>query len=297
MKAVLTDERFSTRDWVYERKLDGIRCLAFKARQAGAAAIAQRPEPQRALPRDRRGARGATPSATFVVDGEVVAFDGLADELRAPAAARRARGPRSSSTSSTCCTSRGTTRPRCRCARASALLRARSRFDGPIRLTHAPQPRRRGALPRGLPQGLGGADRQARRRALHARPLARLAQVQVLGRAGARHRRLHGAARQPHRPRRAAARLLRRRPPALRGQGRAPASRRRRCATWPRGWRRCAATARRSPTRSASATRRGWSRELVAQVGFTEWTRDGRLRHPRFLGLREDKAAKEVVRE
>jgi len=37
--------------------------------------------------------------------------------------------------------------------------------------------------------------------------------------------------------------------------------------------------------------------ELVAQVGFTEWTRDGRLRHPRFLGLRFDKAAREVVRE
>jgi bifunctional non-homologous end joining protein LigD len=36
---------------------------------------------------------------------------------------------------------------------------------------------------------------------------------------------------------------------------------------------------------------------LVAQVGFTEWTRDGRLRHPRFLGLRDDKAAREVVRE
>jgi len=36
---------------------------------------------------------------------------------------------------------------------------------------------------------------------------------------------------------------------------------------------------------------------LVAQVGFTEWTRDGRLRHPRFLGLRFDKSASEVVRE
>lgn len=36
---------------------------------------------------------------------------------------------------------------------------------------------------------------------------------------------------------------------------------------------------------------------LVAQVAFTEWTRDGRLRHPRFLGLREDKPAREVVRE
>ena len=37
--------------------------------------------------------------------------------------------------------------------------------------------------------------------------------------------------------------------------------------------------------------------ELVAQIGFTEWTRDGRLRHPRYLGLRDDKAASEVVRE
>jgi bifunctional non-homologous end joining protein LigD len=36
---------------------------------------------------------------------------------------------------------------------------------------------------------------------------------------------------------------------------------------------------------------------LVAEIGFTEWTRDGRLRHPRFLGLRDDKAAAEVVRE
>jgi bifunctional non-homologous end joining protein LigD len=37
--------------------------------------------------------------------------------------------------------------------------------------------------------------------------------------------------------------------------------------------------------------------QLVAQVGFTEWTSHGRLRHPRFLGLRDDKAASEVVRE
>lgn len=36
---------------------------------------------------------------------------------------------------------------------------------------------------------------------------------------------------------------------------------------------------------------------LVAQVGFTEWTDDGRLRHPRFEGLRRDKDPREVVRE
>lgn len=41
-----------------------------------------------------------------------------------------------------------------------------------------------------------------------------------------------------------------------------------------------------------------WVRpELVVEIGFTEWTRDGRLRHPRYLGLRTDKDPADVVRE
>jgi bifunctional non-homologous end joining protein LigD len=41
-----------------------------------------------------------------------------------------------------------------------------------------------------------------------------------------------------------------------------------------------------------------WARpDLVAQVRFTEWTADGKLRHPVYLGLRDDKRAEEVVRE
>jgi bifunctional non-homologous end joining protein LigD len=41
-----------------------------------------------------------------------------------------------------------------------------------------------------------------------------------------------------------------------------------------------------------------WVRpELVGEFGFSEWTRDGKLRHPRYLGLRDDKPAREVVRE
>ena len=36
---------------------------------------------------------------------------------------------------------------------------------------------------------------------------------------------------------------------------------------------------------------------MVCQVKFTEWTRDDRLRHPVFLGIREDKSPNEVVRE
>lgn len=37
--------------------------------------------------------------------------------------------------------------------------------------------------------------------------------------------------------------------------------------------------------------------ELVAEIEFTEWTGDGKIRHPSFQGLREDKKATEVVRE
>ena len=41
-----------------------------------------------------------------------------------------------------------------------------------------------------------------------------------------------------------------------------------------------------------------WVRpDLVAQVKFTEWTDDGKLRHPVYLGLRDDKSAKEVIKE
>jgi bifunctional non-homologous end joining protein LigD len=36
---------------------------------------------------------------------------------------------------------------------------------------------------------------------------------------------------------------------------------------------------------------------LVAQIGFAEWTDDGQLRQPRFDGLRDDKDPAEVVRE
>jgi len=55
-----------------------------------------------------------------------------------------------------------------------------------------------------------------------------------------------------------------------------------------------------SPFLDARPVPRGthWTRpELVGQIGFAEWTTDGRLRQARFLGLRDDKSPDEVVRE
>jgi ATP-dependent DNA ligase len=41
-----------------------------------------------------------------------------------------------------------------------------------------------------------------------------------------------------------------------------------------------------------------WARpEMVVAVAFSEWTPDGRLRHPRFEGVRPDKAPADVRRE
>ena len=75
MKAVLTDERFSDPDWIFERKLDGIRCIAI--RDGG---------PVRLLSRNDLSLNGRFPGVAealdaqartrFAVDGEVVAFEG-----------------------------------------------------------------------------------------------------------------------------------------------------------------------------------------------------------------------------
>lgn len=49
----------------------------------------------------------------------------------------------------------------------------------------------------------------------------------------------------------------------------------------------------RSTTRNVN-----WTQPVVvAQIEFSDWTDDGKLRHPAFLGLREDKPAADVVRE
>ena len=81
MKAVLTDDRFSDEGWIYERKLDGIRCVAIKAEQR-----------VRLLSRNDLSLNGrfpevvealeADPATDLVLDGEVVAFDGATTSAR-----------------------------------------------------------------------------------------------------------------------------------------------------------------------------------------------------------------------
>src|SRR6516164_7455921 len=75
MKAMLTEERFSDPNWIFERKLDGIRCIAI--RDGDRLDLLSRndlrqneryPELVEALAAER--------CTQFAVDGEVVAFEG-----------------------------------------------------------------------------------------------------------------------------------------------------------------------------------------------------------------------------
>jgi len=75
MLATLTDERFSSPDWLYERKLDGERCLVFRDGDGA-----------RLLSRNKKTLNDTYPELVeplehacdrrFIADGEVVAFDG-----------------------------------------------------------------------------------------------------------------------------------------------------------------------------------------------------------------------------
>src|SRR3954453_19483999 len=90
MKAVLTDERFSDPDWIYERKLDGFRCVAI--RDGG---------PVRLLSRNHLSRNGRFPTIAaaleqqrcqrFAIDGEVVAFSGRQTSFAKLADARAGR--------------------------------------------------------------------------------------------------------------------------------------------------------------------------------------------------------------
>src|SRR3954452_9515050 len=75
MKAVLTDERFSDPGWIYERKLDGIRCLALKSGERVQLRSRNDLSLNGRFP-EIEGALEADPVGDAALDGEVVAFDG-----------------------------------------------------------------------------------------------------------------------------------------------------------------------------------------------------------------------------
>jgi bifunctional non-homologous end joining protein LigD len=294
MKAVLTREVFSDPEWIYERKLDGIRCVAIKADKQvrllsrnHLSLNARFPEVVDALESD--------PATRFVVDGEVVAFDGAQTSF----ARLQQRGERPvpvfhyvfdllhlAGHDTTALPQR--TR--------KALLRGALAFHGPVRLT--PHRNRDGEA----------LFRDACRKGWEGLIAKRADAPYKHGRSGdwlkfkcsAEQELVIGGYTAPKGTRTDLGALL---------LGYYDDGRLRYAGKVGTGFTR--ATLRDLAARLAPLERDGspfaddvrerdttWVEpRLVAQVGFSEWTRDGRLRHPRFLGLRDDKSAEEVVRE
>jgi DNA ligase D-like protein (predicted ligase) len=296
MKAMLTDRRFSDPDWLFERKLDGIRCIAIrdgpKVRLLSRNDLSMNdryPEIARALAADA--------CERFAIDGEVVAFDGAQTSFSLLAQRKQRFVPVFLYVFDLLWID-GYDIRRLPLRSRKRMLRASIAFEDPIRLTpyrnEAGEELYEKACRRGwegviakraastyserrsrdwlkfkCDQGqelvIGGyTDPQGSRSAFGALLLGYYAdgELRYAGRVGTGFNEATLA--------------------SLGGRLRD-------------------LTTETSPfadPQSIGIAGAHWVKpELVAQIGFTEWTRHGRLRHPRFLGLREDKAAAEVVRE
>jgi bifunctional non-homologous end joining protein LigD len=298
MKAVLADTPFSDPNWIFERKLDGIRCLAIRdasgvrlMSRTGRLMNPEYPGIVEALERE--------PSGAFVGDGEIVAFEnGITSFSRLQRRARE-RVPVFLYLFDLPC-HEGEDLRALPLRRRKARLRRALRFGGPVRFT----PHRNGehgeelfrdACERGLegviakradsPYRSGARSRDWLKLKCHAEqelviggytaPRGSRTEFGALlvgyydARGVLRYAGKVGTGFDQHTLRELGARLRE-------------------------------LEQDESPFEPFKPIPPGthWVRpELVAQVGFTEWTRDGRLRHPRYLGLRDDKPAREVVRE
>jgi len=294
MKAVLTDERFSDPAWIYERKLDGIRCLATKGdkrvdlRSRNDLSLNGRfPEIAAALEAD--------PATNLVIDGEVVAFDGPQTSF----SRLQQRGERPTPVffyvfdilrdAGDDVTSEPLRERKARLRKALA-------FDDPIRFTTHRNGDGEAFYKEACRKGWEGLiAKRADAPYTHGR-----SRDWLKFKCSAEQELVIGGYTAPRGSRTDLGALLLGYydDGALRYAGKVGTGFTRETL------RDLAAQLAplkrdRSPfadeVRERTAT---WVEpELVAQVGFSEWTQDHRLRHPRFLGLRDDKAAREVVRE
>jgi bifunctional non-homologous end joining protein LigD len=296
MKALLTEERFSDPDWLFERKLDGIRCIAIRTgrdmqllSRNDLSLNGRYPELVQAL--------AAEPCDAFAVDGEVVAFDGPQTSFARLAQRGQHYVPVFLYVFDILWLDGHDVRPLPLRTR-KRLLRRALQFRGPVRWTpyrnrdgealyaHACSKGWEGVIAKRAESPYVGTRSRdwLKFKCEHGQELViggytpprgsrvefgalllgyyRDGQLRYAGKVGTGFdtETLHSLGAR------------------LRELGRAD-----------------------PPFADAAAIReRGVSwvaPQLVAQVAFTEWTGSGRLRHPRFEGLRDDKAASEVVRE
>jgi bifunctional non-homologous end joining protein LigD len=302
--ATLTERRFSDPQWIYERKLDGVRCLAFRNGNHVRLLSRNRQSLDRTYP-EIVETLATRPCSRFVVDGEVVAFEGRRTSfarlqgrlgIADPEQARASRIPVFYYVFDILHLD-GNATTELPLIWRKRLLRNTFQFDDPLRFTTHRVKNGEAAFAAACQRGDEGV-------------IAKLADAPYEGRRSANWLKFKCSRDQefvivvytsPKGSRvglgalllgyhdggdltyagkvgtgfdTATLRSLHKRlsrteqdaPPVIRGQ-----------------------------IREAGAH---WVRPTsVAQVAFSEWTRDGKLRHPRFLGLRTDKSPDEVVRE
>ena len=296
MKAVLSDEPFSDPGWIFERKLDGIRCIGIKDR-SGVSLMSrtarqmndQFPEIAEALRQD--------PARDFIVDGEVVAFRNGVTSFERLQQRHRKHVPVFLYVFDLPRLDGEDLRP-LPLRERKARLRHELRFEGPIRFN----PHRNGehgeelfreACRKGL-EGVIAKRADSPYRGARSRDWLKLKchheQELVIGGFTA-----------PKGSRTEFGALLvgYNEDGALRYAGKVGTG------FDQETLRELGARLREleqdaspfAPFKPIPPSTRWVRPELVGQVAFAEWTRDGRLRHPRYLGLRDDKPASEVVRE
>jgi bifunctional non-homologous end joining protein LigD len=297
MKAVLTDAPFSDPGWVFERKLDGVRCMAHRDGGGPVRLLSRTDRDMTGQFPELAGALEAEPCPDFVVDGEIVAFAGGITSFQRLQRRGRERVP-------VFLYMFDILRHEGRDVRElplrerKALLRKAFRFEGPLRFSGHRNEHGERLFRDACGQGLEGLI--AKRADSPYRSAARSRDWLKL-KCHAEQELVIGGFTAPQGSRTDFGALLvgyweggR-----LRYAGKVGTGFDR--ATLESLGRRLRELEREDcPFADVHPIPRGtrWVEpELVAQIGFAEWTRDGRLRHPRYLGLRDDKPAREVVRE
>ena len=302
MLAVLTDKRFSDPDWIFERKLDGERVLVFRDGKRIRLVTRNRNTVNATYP-ELAEALAGQPAGEFVVDGEVVAFDGKVTSFSRLQKRMQIKDPDKARASGVAAylylfdllhlDGHDVTRLPLR-ERKSLLLRAFS-FEDPIRFTAHRNEQGEAYFDEACSKGWEGViakDAQAPYNYGRSRDWLKF-------KCGNGQELVIAGFTEPRGDRQGFGALLlgyfddgELRYAGKVGTGFDEA--------FLKDFRETLDARRREtcPFDDDVDEDATWVRpELVAEIGFTEWTSAGKLRHPRFLGLRRDKAAKDVVRE
>ncbi len=307
MLATLIEPRPLPPGWIYEPKLDGIRCVAFVSRDRGARLISRNRLPLNDDFADIADELAARARGRAVLDGELVAIDpergtsdfSLLQRRKQPRPVRQVQleERRLEYWLFDCLWWEGVDLRRLRLAQRKAMLRDAVRFGGPIVLTPCWSDGFASRYRRMCEQG--GEGLVGKR--LESRYVSGRSPDWVKLKCTARQEFVVGGWTDPRGSRDAFGALLVGYHEAgrLRYAGRVGTGFDR--ATLAALWAELIGRARpESPFDEGELDPRGvhWAEpSLVVEVGFSEWTSDGRLRHPRFLGIRSDKPARRVVRE